>query len=62
MLLFERTFEDLESDPDIGSKSLCAIPAPEPKQLVEVSTMATIGPQIEAEIPFLWVELCSVAR
>jgi len=48
MLLYEHTFEDLGFDPDTGSEQVLA-----PEQPAEVSTMATIGPQIEAEIPFL---------
>ncbi len=46
MLLFERTFEDLDLSRDIQSDAT-------PKRPAQVSAMATIGPQIEAEIPFL---------
>jgi len=49
MRLSESTFKDL--DLDIGSDAMC--PRPVPEQLVQVSAMGTIGPQIEAEIPFL---------
>jgi RNA polymerase sigma-70 factor (ECF subfamily) len=53
MLLDERTFEDLDAGADIGSESVLLTPAPEPEPPAPVSTMATMGPQIEAEIPFL---------
>jgi RNA polymerase sigma-70 factor (ECF subfamily) len=53
MLLDQRTFDDLDAGADIGSESVYPTPAPEPEQSAAASTMATIGPQIEAEIPFL---------
>ncbi len=53
MLWYQRTFENLDSGADIGSKAVCPATAPEPEQPTQVSTIATIGPQIEAEIPFL---------
>jgi RNA polymerase sigma-70 factor (ECF subfamily) len=53
MLLYERTFEGLDAGPDIGSEVACPTPAFEPEQTVQFSTTPMIGPQIEAEIPFL---------
>src|SRR5467141_1354198 len=50
MLLSERTFEDLDLSRDIESDATASLA---PKRPSQVSAMATIGPQIEAEIPFL---------
>ena len=53
MLLYERTFEDLEAGSDIASEAVCPTPVGEPEQPPQVWAMAIIGPQLEAEIPFL---------
>jgi len=53
MLLSERTFEDLDRGRDIASDAMCATASLAPKRPAQVSAMDTIGPQIEAEIPFL---------
>jgi RNA polymerase sigma-70 factor (ECF subfamily) len=50
MLLHERTFEDLGTGSNIGGQTA---PAVEPEPPVQISLRAIIGPQIEAEIPFL---------
>ena len=51
MPLSASTFEDLNLSRDIQPHAMRPTPAPE--ELVRGSAMATIGPQIEAEIPFL---------
>jgi RNA polymerase sigma-70 factor (ECF subfamily) len=51
--LNERTFEDLDAGPDVGSEAAWPTPVLEPEQSAHSSPMATIGRQIEAEIPFL---------
>jgi RNA polymerase sigma-70 factor (ECF subfamily) len=53
MLLYERTFEGLDAVPDIGTEAVCPTPAFVSEQPVQFSTAPIIGPQIEAEIPFL---------
>ena len=53
MFLCERTFEDLDSGADVAPEAVSPTPAPEPERPAHGSTIATIGPQIEAEIPFL---------
>src|SRR2546430_1004661 len=50
MLLSERTFEDLDLSRDIESDATASLA---PKPPAQFSAMATIGPKIEAEIPFL---------
>jgi len=50
MLLSERTFEDLDLSHDIESDATASLA---PKRPAQVSAMATIGSQIEAEISFL---------
>src|SRR5712691_11183079 len=51
MLLSESTFKDLDLGRDVEPDAMC--PRPVPEQVGQVSAMATIGLQIEAEIPFL---------
>jgi RNA polymerase sigma-70 factor, ECF subfamily len=53
MLVYERTFEDLDAGLDTGSEAVCPTPAFKPEHPVQCSTTPIIGPQIEAEIPFL---------
>src|ERR1700688_5284280 len=53
MLLDERAFEDLEAGSDIASEAVCPAPVGGPEQPRQGSAMALIGPQLEAEIPFL---------
>src|SRR5712692_9618170 len=50
MLSSERTFEDQDLSRDIKAD---ATPPLAPKRPAQVSAIAIIGPQIEAEIPFL---------
>src|SRR5713101_2164477 len=53
MPLSASTFKDLNLGRDIRPDATRPRPIPLPEQVVQVSAMATIGLQIEAEIPFL---------
>src|SRR5712691_2618807 len=53
MLLSERTFENLDLSRDIEPGAMFPGPVAEPEQPTQPSAIATLGPQIEAEIPFL---------
>src|SRR2546430_928492 len=53
MPLSVSSFEHLNLGRDIGPGATRTRLVPLPQQLAQVSSMATIGPQIEAEIPFL---------
>jgi len=52
MLLSERTFENLDLSRDIEPGAMFPGPVAEPEP-TQPSAIATLGPQIEAEIPFL---------
>src|SRR5216684_766431 len=52
MLLSERTFENLDLSRDIEPGAMFPGPVAEPEP-TQPSAIATVGPQIEAEIPFL---------
>src|SRR5216684_7632520 len=53
MLLFERTLEDVDANGDVASEAICPIVTSRPSQPDRDPAMATIGPLVEAEIPFL---------
>jgi len=53
MPLSASTFEDLNLGRNIGPDAMRPRPVAVPERPSQVSAMATIGPQIEAEIPFL---------
>src|SRR5260370_4919791 len=53
MLVSEDTFQDLNCEQGVASELTCLRPILDPDPPAPISAMAAIGPQIEAEIPYL---------
>src|SRR6266436_5285365 len=53
MLVSEGSSQDVDCERDVATDLSCLEPAPDRDRPLPISSMATIGPQIEAEIPFL---------